>query len=303
MIKDLPLPSEILEELSDKVIVAIENLAATGFKAALDEMIQYHRFLLDAYGSKDDKGSPFSYAEIAGDLLSAPYHDWVREYLRLFQRAADRIGQDNYFITALAHVPLRLMPKDAQGLSPAITSGILDLSIILVSRLEDWMTRRLTVENTATGPASFRLVLSGSDRSAFSEVVVDVIGAWESLLQLVGSYYGWHRKTKLPAMAQWEIVSKSWPFLWHHLRNTAYFVTAAVWNEDEIGAERFRIRWFDGRRFFHSNYRTNITHRMAFYCSRISSVSTGRPQRRACMRSNPIELWRPTSTPLRFWLR
>jgi hypothetical protein len=108
------------------------------------------------------------------------------------------------------------------------------------------MTRRLTIETGLGGSASSRLVLGGSDKSAFSEVVMDFVGAWESLLQFAGSYYDWKQDAKLSPIVRWQAASASWPFLWHHLSNTAYFVASAVWNEDEIGAKPFQdalVRW------------------------------------------------------------
>jgi hypothetical protein len=247
MNKKLPSPSDVLEELADKVIVGIDNLAVTTFRSALDEMLRYHRFLLDAYTTKDPRGFPFSYAEITGDRLgAAPHHDWVREYRRIFEHAAGRIAQETDFVTALANVPARLMPRQATSFSPTIISAILDLGPILLGRLEDWLTRRLTVESSPGQSASPRLVLAGSDKTAFSEVLMNFIGAWENLLQLVPTYYDWRQNLEVSTGVQWSTASASWAFLWYHLRNTAYYVASAVWNEDEIGAERFEdtlVRW------------------------------------------------------------
>lgn len=246
MNKSLPLPSDILEELADKVIIAIDDLAVTTFKTAIEEMIQYHRFLLDAYASTEVAGNAFSYAQIEGDRLGSPHQDWIREYRRLFIRAANQIDQDPEFIVSLAHLPLRLMPAHAGKTSPAVVSTILDLGPLLVSRLEDWVTRRVTIENAPGETVSSRLTLTGSDKLAFTDVVLKFIGAWESLLQLVGTYYDWKESKALSNDLKWRVLSASWPFLSHHLLNTAYIAASAVWNEDSIGAERFRdslVRW------------------------------------------------------------
>ena len=45
-----PTPGMFLEELADKIIGRIERSAVTGFKGAMDELIRYHRFLLDVRG-------------------------------------------------------------------------------------------------------------------------------------------------------------------------------------------------------------------------------------------------------------
>jgi hypothetical protein len=46
----------------------------------------------------------------------------------------------------------------------------------------------------------------------------------------------------------WNAFGPSMPFLEKHLRNTAYLLASAIWNKDEIGAERYRdclLRWLD----------------------------------------------------------
>lgn len=122
----------------------------------------------------------------------------------------------------------------------------MDLSAILVSRLEAWLTRHVSVETIPGQPASPRLSLSGSDKSAFSDVLLEFSGSWESTIQYAGSLYRWKdTQVKVPK-DQWARVANSWPFLRHHLHNSAYFLALAVWNEDEIGAERFLdslVRW------------------------------------------------------------
>ena len=64
--RDLPSPANFMEELADKVVGQIDRLASTGFKVALDEMIRYHRFLLEVYASRSAEGTPLSLAEIGG---------------------------------------------------------------------------------------------------------------------------------------------------------------------------------------------------------------------------------------------
>jgi len=244
--RELPTPSNILEQLADKVVVGIDNLAVTAFKAALDEMTRYHQFLLNAYTKKTAEGAAFSYAEIRGELIAAPHEEWIRQYRRLFERAADALNKDSDFIGTLAYLPLRLLPRRATDFSPAIISTILDLGPILVTRLESWVTRRVTVDNPTGESASPRLVLAGSDKAAYSEALLEVVGGWESILQFVGSFYGWKEVRNLPPDVRWPALSRSWPFLKRHIRNTAYFVSSAVWNEDEIGAMQFRdalLRW------------------------------------------------------------
>ena len=58
MIEGLPRPADILDELGEKVIEQVGRLSTNGFDAAFDDMVRYHRFLLEAYGTKTDTGTP-----------------------------------------------------------------------------------------------------------------------------------------------------------------------------------------------------------------------------------------------------
>ena len=243
--KDQPRPTDLLEELADKVIGQMDRLAVTSFETALDEMIDFHRFLIEAYETSDQTGKAVSFAQIGE--WSAPHQDWIREYRRLFERAAQYIGRENDFIDILIRVPFRLLPRDGRKAAPDVTTGLLDLVNILVHRLEAWLTRHRTYE---TAPAESQPAVSrfaGSDKQAYEEVVMRVVGAWEDTLRLVDHIYGWRRREIEPA-EQWRRYSASWPFLARHLRNSAYLLAVSVWNEDGIGANYYSemlLRWFD----------------------------------------------------------
>jgi hypothetical protein len=243
---DLPSPDQILEELGDKAAAQIDQLAPVAFDAALDEMTRYHRFLLTAYASALPDGTPFNYAEV-GRFIGSPHEEWIRQYRRLFERAANRIGDDPGFLDKLAYVPSRLLPREGDPkMSPAVLKAIIDLGPMLVHRLEAWVTKRTTLENRPGEAASPRLVLAGSDRKAYERAVTNVIGAWESLLQIAPSLYGWRKHGPQSNAERWTAFSQSWEFLWRHLNNTAYLVAIAVWNEDELGAAIYRdalVRW------------------------------------------------------------
>ena len=73
------------------------------------------------------------------------------------------------------------------------------------------------------------------------------MGAWESVVSHTSSYFCWKESSANPAV-QWGRLRAAWPFLWHHLRNTAYFVAIAVWNGDRDGLEHYvdcLLRWPD----------------------------------------------------------
>jgi hypothetical protein len=242
---DLPTPEQILEELADKAVTQIDKLASVAFDAALNEMVRYHRFLLSIYAAETPDGVSFNYAEIGG-LMPAPHDEWIRQYGRLFERATDRIGDDPSFVVKLGSVPTRLLDDGDAKFSSAVLRRIVDLGPILAHRLEAWVTKRTTVDNAPSEAASPRLTMAGSDRKAYENVLLDVVGEWESLLELCPSLFGWRENRDCPETERWAAFSASWPFIWQHLSNTAYLLAVAVWNEDEMGAELYRdalVRW------------------------------------------------------------
>lgn len=260
MRRELPAPEEILEELADKAALQIDRLAPVAFDAALSELTRYHRFLLNVNATRTPDGKPFNYAAVPGEAWNAPHNEWIRQYRRLFERAASRISDDSDFIGKLAHVPLRLLPRrNDPEMSDDVLQAIVDLSRIQIHQLEAWVTRRTVVETETGSAASPRMALAGSDAKAYESLLPDIVGAWESVLHAAPFMYRW-RDSELSAEERWDALRASWPFLRRHLHNTAYMLAVSVWNEDERGAASFRdalVRWtqtlshlFDERTYF-----------------------------------------------------
>ena len=243
----LPTPSNFIEELADRVIAQIERNAITGFKSAFDELLRFHVFLLDAHNTQTDQGRPLSLAEV-GDVWDVPYREWIRQYRRMFESAAGKIGVETTFIETLGHAVIRLLPGDAATLSPTIVTSLLDLGVQEVIVLEAWVTRRTTRDVPQDEAAQPRLQLAGSERRAYEHVVRTFIGTWENVLRIADSLYGLRSRDGRPPAERWAAFGKGLPFLDKHLRNTAYLLASAIWNEDEVGAERYRdclLRWMD----------------------------------------------------------
>lgn len=113
----------MLEELADKAIGHIGRLAVTSFESALSEMVDFHQFLIDAYATKDDTGKPASYAQIG--YWQGLHREWIRQYRRIFERAVETIGRENEFVDTLAHLPMRLLPREARDAAPEVIAGLL----------------------------------------------------------------------------------------------------------------------------------------------------------------------------------
>lgn len=258
MTHDLPTPEDILEELADKVAMQIGRLAPVAFDGAFREMVRYHRFLLLIYASRTFEGLPFSFAEVVGDGWNAPHQGWIRQYRRLFERAADGLPDDSHFLRSLAYAPSRLLPDPGDPQLPSsVLTAILDLGPMMMSRLESWITKRTTVEIPEGQAAEPRVSLAGSDAKAYANVLPVIVGAWEGILNEVPALYGWREEGEQSHIERWSAFRASWPFLWQHLSNTAYSLALAVWNEDERGAAMFRealVRWPEPLRYLFHDY-------------------------------------------------
>lgn len=245
--RDLPTPEQILEELADKTAAHMDRRANVAFDGALQEMTRYHRFLLALNATRTPDGASFSFAEVAGDAWNKPHRDWIRQYSRLFERAADYISDDGHYLRSLAYVPYRILPgPNDPGLPPDVTNGILDLGPMMMHRLEAWVTKRTVLDTPEGESAKPRLSLSGTDARAYENLLPALVGAWESLLELAPNLYNWGERRQNADSERWDAFRESWPFLWQHLKNTAYCLAVAVWNEDEVGASLFRealVRW------------------------------------------------------------
>jgi hypothetical protein len=234
-----------LEQLVDKLVTQTEKSATTGFRAALDEVTQYHRFILAAQNTKDDAGKAFNLAEVGG-FFSRPDADWVSQYRRAFVAAADKIGSNTYFIDRLSNLAVRLVPDDCLDFSQRVLQTILDLGVYEVVALEDWVTRRALI-GAGAGESRSSAVLTGSDKRAYENVLISFVGGWETLQHSLISSFGIDRHTRASAAGeQWSVFGRSFPVVQAHLHNAAYFLASAVWNDDALGADRFRdllLRW------------------------------------------------------------
>lgn len=244
---DLPRPRHILEELADKTAAQIDRLAPVAFDRAFREMTTYHRFLLALHMSVTPEGHVVNYSEVEGNSWHPPHEEWIRQYRRLFELAADRIPSESHFIQSLARTPTVLLSGSAgTDLSPNIVKGVLDLGPIMMHGLEAWVSKRAVIETPIGEAASRRLALAGFEAKAYANVLVNVIGAWEHLLLDVPMLYRWRDREENADALCWSALQKSWPFLWRHISNTAYCLALAVWSEDEAGAADFRdalVRW------------------------------------------------------------
>lgn len=245
--RDLPSPDNFIEELSDKVIYQIGKSAITGFKSALDDLVHYHRFLLDAQATRDNKGKPLNFAQIGG-VWERPDQRWIRQYRRIFEAAAEKIGSDPQFIIFLGSLAAQLFPKDAVIESDEVIKTILELGTQEVVVLEAWVTAHtvsLPVSGQPDGPASN---LPGSDSRAYQQVLLNFVGSWETALKLAPITYRWKDAERLAPDEHWAALARSWAFIERHLHNSAYFFALAVWNGDEMGADRYRdllLRWLN----------------------------------------------------------
>ena len=247
MKRDLPIPRDILEELVDNTAAQIERLATVAFGNAMDEMLAYHRFLLALNASRTADGSAVSFSEVMGDAWIAPHTDWVRQYGRLFERAANRLRDDDHFVRALSYLPNRLLPEPSDVELPAnVIHSVLGLGPMMTHRLGQWLSKGAIARTDDDSTSHPTMRFDPRDTQAFENVLPEIIGAWEGLLDYIPTLYGWRGPGELNDVGRWSLYRKTWPFLWQHLMNTAYSLAISTWNEDENGTIYFRnslLRW------------------------------------------------------------
>lgn len=239
--RDALSPSDILEELADRVVVQIDRHAVTGFDHALREMREFHQFLLSAYTIVDAQGVATSYA--AYGSISAEHSNWVREYRRPFEHAVTILAHEDSFIGSLAHMAVNLIPDRKDNVPPWIVAGLFEFPQYMVHRIGRWLTAQRAPRGTglrALVPGALPPQIS----KAYRSVALRIVGANESALQAGARY------AKVPDSADeaaaWGVLTRSWPILFKHLEGTAYLIAASHWHEDEIGAELYAeslLRW------------------------------------------------------------
>lgn len=246
--RDSSTPDHFMEELADQLVGQINRAAVTSFKSALDELVRFHKFILESQEITSDDGSTVSYAMVGG-IWRRPDEGWIREYRRVFIAAADKLADDAEYLNKLSYLVLRLLPKNGLTAAPEALNAILELGTHQVLALEAWFTRHTTVEVREGGAASPRLALAGSDSRAYSDALMNFVGAWESVIQMTSSIFKWPEQQALGADTLWSSRGRAWSFLQTHMYACAHFVATSVWNEDELGADRYRdmlLRWLQG---------------------------------------------------------
>jgi hypothetical protein len=249
---ELPSQSEIIEELVDRVAAQIDLGKPVAFDNALAELRRYHRFVLGLSASTTPDGDPFNYAEIAGISWRAPHEQWLGQYRRLFEKAAERIPDNVHFIAELAHGlgGLLTLPEGLVA-SKAVTDAALNLFPVLVGSAERWVTKR-----AAHREGESDKVLPGSDVLAYGEALRELVGAWEGLFHASPAIMQLDQRQGLTNAQRWKTFNQAWQFLWRHLVDTCYCIGIAVWNDDAAGAATFSealARWPENFRFMLAN--------------------------------------------------
>jgi hypothetical protein len=238
-----PTPTNFIEQLVSKLVSQIEAGLPTGFDDALKEVIDFHAFVLSAQNTRSEEGPRVNLAQVSDGPFMQPDHAWLREYRRAYTAATNKMTSDGSFVRGMSRLVVRLWPQGAAAYPPSVLQNILDLGRHQVVVFEDWVTRRAVIPPPETNVARD---LAGSDLRAYEDALIHFVTSWESLQQIIVGSYELRHRPKASDEAYWRVTGESWATLQFHLRNAAYFLTSAVWNEDLAGSARFRdllIRW------------------------------------------------------------
>nr|WP_299506541.1 hypothetical protein [uncultured Rhizobium sp.] len=240
--ESLPTPTNFIEQLVYKVVSQIDAGLPNGFDAALDEVVDFHSFVLSSQNGRDEGGRFINLAQVHDGVFSQPDYQWLREYRRAYAAAVNKMPVDGGFVRGMNALVIRLWPRDSEIYPSDVLQNILDLGRHEIALFENWFTKRAVI---APPEPTAALDLAGSDLRAYDDALIHFVTSWEMLEQVIINAYKL-RYTNKNDEKLWQSVAISWPALHAHLRNTAYFVGAAVWNEDLTGIARLRdleVRW------------------------------------------------------------
>jgi hypothetical protein len=239
----LPTPTNFIEQLVFKVVSQIDAGLPNGFDNALREVIDFHSFVLSSQNARDESGNLINLAQVSDGLFTRPDYEWLREYRRAYAAAINKMTSDGWFVRGMSGLVVRLWPTDPDTYPSSILQNIIDLGRHQVAIFEDWVTKRAVIPPPETTAAPD---LAGSDLRAYEDAIIQFVSSWERLQQVIVSSYELRHSPQAGDEAYWKAAGESWAALQAHMRNTAFFLTAAVWNEDLAGSGRFRdllIRW------------------------------------------------------------
>ena len=236
-------PTAFIEQLVTALVRSIDSGSISAFEGSFKELTALHRFLLEAQVATGEDGKKINLAEFNDGPFIRPDQQWAREYRRAHTAAVGKLTSDPYFIDGVGRLPVALWPRNPKAYTESVLDNILDLGRHQVVAFEDWVTKRAIVETPAGGEATN---LAGSDLRAYEEALISFVSAWEFLETTVSSSFTAAQGGPSDDAAYWAAARDSWPSLRTHLRNSAYFLMSAVWNDDQSGAARYGdllLRW------------------------------------------------------------
>lgn len=233
-------PHNVLKELSAHVVAQLDKRSAVGFDTALEELLDFHKFLIQAY-SFQENGQVRSFAENA-DWVSPLHFQWAHEHFRIFEASAKIIHEDNHYAQKASGIFIWLLARCAKDIGDVIATRLLSLPCVFIHRVEDWLEARSTVD------ADNNRSLPRPEAKAYEDLLSSMVSDWEWSLTNAQFAYEWKEAKKQDDAAFWSRLSSSWPYVFKHLENTAYILSATVWGNDAQGAKDFGssfIKWLD----------------------------------------------------------
>jgi hypothetical protein len=238
-------PADLLDDLIGHAIAAIDRSANSAWDRAIDEISDFHGFLLDVHATVASDGVPSSYSLVPG-YIETPLQEWIRPYYRLSQKAVSKISEDTSYATAVAYFPFKLLLTRPEAPAPAVAVELLNFFTYYVHRLESWLTehRRQRAEDSEKGADAADL--PGSDARSYAIVIRQFVGHWRDMLRMTNEMMHWEADRRASAEVRWQQFARSWWYSETHLFNSAYLLAAAVQNDDGRGAAAYLdtlIKW------------------------------------------------------------
>lgn len=225
----IPTTEGLLAEGAADLVSLFDAGRLDDFKARLRELLEQHALYYQLAQTPQNPGDPpFNYGAMDAGFQSLAM-DWVRAYIPLLDRLAERLSSDPKFLESAASLAARLQHRVGSAPHEA-TRALFFPTMYLVRGLLLTATRSRTLSPGTTPEPTF--AFSGPKADAYTRAWQDVVGGWETFAEALAPL-----GTSKPAPG-WPQIRALAPGLARHLRDTAMMVAVAAQSGETIA-----IRW------------------------------------------------------------
>lgn len=245
--------STILSDIQADAVASLRQGDHAAFEASSKQLLDIYLSLLVASRVADSSGSMANLSELRdSSFFARPVHEvWARKLIDLFSMAAKRLPESRDAVELLAYLPARLISKCGNDVTPVLLMSFLEMSPILLRRIEDWWSSVAAGESQqAHGPCNAKVIgapLVGSH----SAVIQAFVESWEHIKALL--------PPKGTSKLEWGQTCRSMSLLEAHLGHSATMLMDCVLRGDSKTADWLTdalLKWHGEIRYQFDHSRT-----------------------------------------------